>query len=381
MSDEEYAPLYHKIYADIRKQIETNILRPGDKIPTEFELMEQYGVSRITASRAAKDLARDGYVTRLRKNGSIVNERPVSQQTAEPSGSPNTFELLPLVMPFAPDSGLNFVGGIQPEAFSKRFMLTLYNSQKDLKTEREILEVLEMLDIGGLLCFPIESYDNLPNYVRLLMKKIPIVFLDRTLPGLDIPYVGTDNLHAMYQLTSYVIEMGHRDIAFYCYSLSITNENMRFKGYLKALIDHGIQPRNEYIYELSKYEGQSTMLLDDSQLSAQATGVVLEQIMRQPKPPSVMMCCNDLLASYVQKQASLLEISIPEQLSLTGFDNLNICEHMEIPLTSVQQSYEQIGSKAVELLTMIKSGQNVEPVHLFNGTIIHRSSVMKKNKG
>ena len=84
-----------------------------------------------------------------------------------------------------------------------------------------------------------------------------------------------------------------------------------------------------------------------------------------------------LPASYVEQQANLLKISIPDDLSLTGFDNSSLCSHLEIPLTSVAQNYEAIGKKVIELMNALRSGQPVQSEYLMSSSIVERASVRK----
>lgn len=97
-----YEPLYQKIYNDIREKIKSGALPLGTKVPTEFELMEQYSVSRITTARALKELANDGYIQRTRKNGSTViatdgeSPAPPEERPREAVAPSAVYEHIPL---------------------------------------------------------------------------------------------------------------------------------------------------------------------------------------------------------------------------------------------------------------------------------------------
>ena len=100
-----YQPLYRRIYNDIRAQIVNGHLKVGDKVPTEFELMDKYSVSRITTARALKELANDGFIQRTRKNGSVVTQyddtKQITNADIPESAPPSSFRHIPLLMPFA----------------------------------------------------------------------------------------------------------------------------------------------------------------------------------------------------------------------------------------------------------------------------------------
>ena len=93
-----YHPLYQTIYDDIIKQIKNNQLEPGDKLPTEFEMIDHYGVSRITVSRALQELARNGFIIRYRSKGSFVSEQKPKTSSYTTNSFP-TSNNLAFVMP------------------------------------------------------------------------------------------------------------------------------------------------------------------------------------------------------------------------------------------------------------------------------------------
>ncbi len=374
-----YQPLYRRIYNDIRAQIVNGNLKVGDKVPTEFELMDKYSVSRITTARALKELANDGFIQRTRKNGSVVTQcddtKPITNTDIPVSAPSSSFRHIPLLMPFAPSVGFDILSSVYQEAQRRQYLITLYNSEKQLDKEYEKLQEISKLDIGGLICMPIESYQNLSFYNHFKHKGIPIVFVDRRLPYIDIPYVATDNFHAMYQLTDWLINQGHRQIAFYCYDLNIYNEQLRFRGYIAALEDHGIELNSQYIAELNANKMSDIMLQEGNEQADKLVNEYLGYIMSLPVPPTALVCAFDLLAAYVEKQANLLKISIPNDLSVTGFDNNSICSHLEVPLTSVAQDYDAIGKKAVEIIDMLIAGEKVNAEYLMPSTIVQRASV------
>lgn len=101
----------------------------------------------------------------------------------------------------------------------------------------------------------------------------------------------------------------------------------------------------------------------------------LEHLMSLAEKPTAIFCAFDLIAAYVQQQASTLGISIPDDLSVVGFDNLYLCDHLQVPLTSVAQDFTAMGNKAIELISKQIAGESVESSYLFDGHIIERSSV------
>lgn len=371
-----YQPLYQNIYNDIKEKIETGELAEGDRIATEFEIMQQYSVSRITVSRALQELAQHGYIKRFRSKGTFVaggGDEPAD--VGSPSTPYSFHSTVALVIPFSSDTIPPLLSSMQQLAQENHLMLSIFNSDRDCQKERKILEQLLETDIAGVISYPIESFENIPLYSQFLFRGIPLLSIDKKLPGLDVPYIKTDSYQAMYNMVQYLIDKGHRRIAYYCHTLNDENENLRFRGYLKALLDNGITPNNAYFVELEKSANAKIMLPENSPVQHGRVSQQLQELMKLEEPPTALACAYDLLAAYVEQQASACGIVVPDQLSITGFDNLQLCNHLQVPLTSAAQDYQKISQTAMQVLLNLRSGKSVEPAYLFPAPIIERQSV------
>ena len=178
-------PLYQAIYDDIIAKIKNNDLAPGDRLPTEFELIEQYGVSRITVSRALQELVKNGYVTRYRSKGSFVADRKAV--SSYPSVSSRQTNTLAFVMPFSSGVVPQMMFAMQHAAQKKGYILSIFNSEKSLEKERDILMQLTGLSLAGVICYPIESYENLSYYSPFILRGTPLVAIDKTIPFTGVP--------------------------------------------------------------------------------------------------------------------------------------------------------------------------------------------------
>lgn len=375
MSD-SYHPLYQTIYEDIVNKIKSNQLQPGDKLPTEFEMMDQYDVSRITASRALQELARSGYVVRYRSKGTFVLEHKQAQPAslASPAGTADSNNIA-FVMPFSAGIIPQMLSAMQHAAQKNNFVLSIFNSEKSVEKERKILSQLADMPLAGVICQPIESFYNVSYYAPFVLRKTPLLSLDKTIPYAGVPCIKSDNYKCAYKMTQYLIDKGHTRIAFYTHTLKDENEKQRFLGYLNALIDNNILPNSEYFFEIEKDNCPQDMMPEDSSVFHTIIYEQLQKMMALSPPPTALFCAFDLIAAYVQQQASRLEIAIPDTLSVVGFDNLSLCDHLQVPLTSVAQDYKAIGTKAIELIFRQIVGKSVETSCLIDGEVVERNSV------
>ena len=369
-----YHPLYQTIYDDIIKQIKNNQLEPGDKLPTEFEMIDHYGVSRITVSRALQELARNGFIIRYRSKGSFVSEQKPKTSSYTTNSFP-TSNNLAFVMPVSNGTIPQMLFAMQHAAQKKNYVLSIFNSEKSLKKERDILNQLADMPLAGIICYPIESYDNVSYYSPFIIRGTPLVAMDKTIPYKEVPCIKSDNYGCAYKMAQYLISKGHTRIAFYSHNLKDENEKRRFEGYLNALINNGISPCADYFLEIDKDSNPQNMMAENNSEIHNIIHEQLKKLMSLENRPTALFCAFDLIAAYVQQQAAKLGISIPEDLSVVGFDNLPLCEHLQIPLTSVTQDFKAMGNKAIDLISRQISGEPVDPSYSFDGNVIERNSV------
>lgn len=147
--------LYEKVQDDILEQINTGALCDGDKLPTEKELMEKYGVSRITVNRALKELKANKIIKSNTKNGTFVCT----------TKEKNDFShlLIPFVgiLPQQKNSNHQILDGIQKVATANDCIVPFYNTMDSPKQERDILKKLLNFNIDALMIFPCLGNDNI----------------------------------------------------------------------------------------------------------------------------------------------------------------------------------------------------------------------------
>lgn len=368
MSNSARIPLYQKIYNEIKEQILSGQYPPGQRIPTELEISEAYSVSRITATRAVKDLETDGYIHRIRKRGSIVNPPEHYRENQSANSS------IAIILPFDMDVSLEICDGAQSRALLYNHTISLFNSAHSKEQERKIIEDLLKMDAQGFIIWPTGMYENIDVFSRIQIQHKPLVFLDFPKVGIHAPCVSADNQKAMRQVTDYVISKGHTRIAFCGTSIRQKwTEGERFKGYIQALIDHQLIPQEELFVEILAPSPSNEEAPDEN-----STRRALRRLMSLPEPPTAIVCINDTCATHIEREALALDIPIPETLSITGVDNRGICQLMPVPITSVKQNFRGIGEKAVEIIERLRCGAPCEDKYIFDIEIVERSSVMDR---
>jgi LacI family transcriptional regulator len=186
--------------------------------------------------------------------------------------------------------------------------------------------------------------------------ELPVICLDRCPEGWKGDSITVDNAEGAYQATRYLLELGHRRIAAITGQLHVTSAVERLKGFKRAVREFGINLAPEYIQEgrfdrLSGYE-KSLMLLQFS-----------------PRPTAIF-AANDLVALGVLAAMRELGLRCPEEVSLTGFDDLEMASFTNPALTTVAQPAYQMGARAAALLFERLGGENLPAQHIVMRTAL-----------
>lgn len=178
-----------------------------------------------------------------------------------------------------------------------------------------------------------------------------------------------DRVHNSYLATKYLLKMGHRDIGFYIPGRDISG-NARMKGFVQALAEYGVEPRQEWIF------------CQDFHLESEHEGRQLaEDFLKLPENqrPTAMAVVNDIVALAFASQIERAGIKIPRDLSLMGHDGRAAAEIGFLPLTTVTHPIEAIADAVVELLETRLANRNAFPprTQIVRGHLIERESVLR----
>jgi LacI family transcriptional regulator len=174
------------------------------------------------------------------------------------------------------------------------------------------------------------------------------------LPGMS--FVDADNYDAVVQLLQYIMELGHERIGFVTGDLNVLNATDRLRAYRDTLAEARL-PADETLI----FRGDWT---------ARAGYDALEYFLTLKERPTSVVCSNDHMAIGMLKAAHEQGVRIPGQLSLAGFDDIDMASFVTPMLTTVRQPLDQIGREAVDaLLTTIHNPdalpyRNIVPTHL-----------------
>lgn len=325
-------PLYIQIYQALKERIEGGEWSFGAMLPSEHELSEVYGISRGTLRQVLAKLEDEGLVRRERGRGTFM----AGPGVRSPASGLNNHSIS-FIVPYVRDSFVSSILlGLESIARANGYAVIFQHVENDFNKQELALRKAVQQGVSGIVLYPVNSDFTSPIFSELIQKSYPLVLVDRYIRGLYTNYVISDNFGGGICATQYLLSLGHRRIVFLSWEeTAITMEHRRL-GYRQALIEAGIEPDSDLEWEVVGYPE-----IDKSTLSTR-----LMEIER----PAAIFAANDQLALAVQQAARSLGLSIPGDLALVGFDNLDISSHLDIPLTTIAQPAFDIGRAAGELI-------------------------------
>lgn len=259
--------------------------------------------------------------------------------------------------------------GIEKEARKAGYALIYGNSDNAAGRDRDYLEAFLDRQVDGILMISscINEHETFPILELLNNCPVPIVAVDRKIPGSDIPVIQMNHEKAGYLATMHLLQSGHRRIAC-CISPGFLSSRIeRVRGYQGALESFGIKADKELLFEIP--------------FTAGADGRVLEKMLQQNV--TAVVAVNDTMALEFYRYARHKGIRIPEDLSVIGSDDSSFADMLSPALTTIRQPAEEIARAAVStLLTMIQEQTNAaQPQQQFDAELIIRESSISYNGG
>jgi len=355
-------PLYQKIIRYFKEKIESGELTKDEKLPSESEIMELFQTSRITVTRALKELELTGSIYRVKGKGSFVSVPRKSNH-----------RIISLILPHREETyfaGQQYIRSIYRSCQEKGYLCSVHYSEQSSQRERTILEEVMSHQVSGMILYPINNR-NIDYISRMSISGFPIVLLDRNLRELNLPVVKSDNFQGAWDAVTYLASCGHKKIGFVGF-MDSEAVSLRYQGYCRALTENRI-PLDPSII-ISRPEDQTDEIqaeLDQNQ----ADRILLEM---QQKGVTALFCVNDLIASRMILAAVKRGITVPGDLSVCGFDNLKYLQDPDTCLTTVEQDFNRIGETCVNLLTsLIETGRTDQAAGIIPTRLLEGNTVRK----
>ena len=256
---------------------------------------------------------------------------------------------------------------IENYGFEMDYSVILCNSDNDTVKQSSYVDTLISKQVDGVIF--ISAGESSEDLKRLAKRKIPVVVVDREIALEYADVVMLDNETAGYEATQHLIKLGHTKIACISGPSDITPSNARVEGYRRALNEESIEFRENYItagdFQFQGGEDAMTKLLN------------LDEI------PTAIFVLNDMMAIGAITGIRKAGLSVPEDISIVGFDNIQMTKAVTPTLTTIAQPIEEFAKISLnQLINKIKS-KNTAPQNeriILKGKLICRESTQSMEK-
>ncbi len=354
-------PKHRQVYLALERSIQSGRWKPGERLPSEAALVEQFGASRITVGRAVRDLQLAGRVERRAGSGTFVRaERPPSALS---------FGML------IPDLGETEIfepiwQGITASPLARDCVL-LWGSSRSATTSKEEHAwklCRQYIDrrVSGVFFAPLELTPDKDEVNQRITRaldsaNIPVILLDRT----AVPYpqrghhdlVGIDNRRAGYVVAEHLLSLGAKRVGFAALPNAAATVEAREAGYREALYARRIA-----------FDPSLACRLDPTDAHA------VRGFLKASRADAIV-CANDWTAARLMHALLALGLSVPGDVRLAGIDDVEYASLLPVPLTTLRQPTRHIGAAALSAMLDRVAGADLPTRDiLLHGTLVVRRS-------
>lgn len=338
---------YLMVMKNLKEIINSGKYAANQKLPTEDQLIDTFSVSRYAVRKALEQLENQNLIYRIQGSGMYIQD-----WNKKWSYDPESKTIGLICTHIADYIFPKIISHIDSIIVPQGYSLLVTNTHNNPLRERSRL--INMLDskVAGLIVEPSESAHANPNLdlYRIIKKnKIPIIFLNACYPELDFPLINNTDRQSEKELTEHLINLGHQNIL----GIFQTDDQQgihRMQGFIDSY--------NETKTDLT----QSNIIMysshDDFDIISKKIDIYLES----KQCPSAIVCYHDLIALKVVAKLQKLNYKIPEDISVTGFDDYDAAHYITPTLTTMKYDTSLVGKEAGQGILKLIHGKEFHSI-------------------
>ncbi len=331
--------LYKAVKEDILRKITGANMPAHEKLPSESTIAKEYGVSKMVGKMALNALEEEGYIYRKPRSGSYKSERdPANGKSQEGFARDAHKRFVGVIMPQFDPYCTEIVAGLERYFLQAGYNIVLRLSRASSHLEETALkELTAMESVAGIVLFPTSRRFCGDQLLRMQLNRYPIVLIDTIFRELSLDSVSHDHYKGAFDMTNYLIDMGHEKICFLTSAISEAySRQERVRGFQDAILcrDMIFDKRMVYEFGIEQTEGQYRNFLDR---------IANADI-------SCVFCGDDYIAKELLNEALSRGIRVPEDLSIAGYTDNVFLSFMSIGLTTVRQPVNRFCKEVTALL-------------------------------
>lgn len=331
--------LYKAVKEDILRKITSASMSAHEKLPSESAIAKEYGVSKMVGKMALNALEEEGYIYRKPRSGSYKSERdPLSEKLDGGFAHGARKRFVGVIMPQFDPYCTEIVAGLERYFLLAGYNIVLRLSRASSQLEEDALIELSALDcVAGIILFPTSRRFCGDQLLRMQLNRYPIVLIDTFFRELSLDSVSHDHYKGAFDMTNYLIDMGHENICFLTSAPSEAySRQERVRGFQDAILSRDMKYDKRMVYELEVEETAEQYRNFVDRIAGDNTTCVF--------------CGNDYIAKELLNQALSRGIRVPENLSIAGYTDNAFLSFMSIGLTTVRQPVNRFCKEAAALL-------------------------------
>jgi LacI family repressor for deo operon, udp, cdd, tsx, nupC, and nupG len=329
------------------------------------QVARQVGVSTATVSRALErphvvaEATRQKIMAAVAKLGYTPNFQARQLRTRKSH----------MILVLVPDIGNPFfseiIKGMEQVAHTRGYSLLLGDTHDDTEREHHYGSRVMARQADGVIT--LSARIPFRNARELISKGTlpPTVNACECLENAPVPTVQIDNAAAAEKMTHFLLDLGHRRVAFVTGPLASRLSVDRLKGYRKALKTAGIEEKKELIF--------------NGDFLAESGAVAAEKFLGLRSAPTAVFCSNDEMALGLIRTLKAKGLRVPEDMSVAGFDDIPLARYFDPPLTTILQPKLDIGRESMKILCdMLDGRQPAQQDHTLPYQLVVRDSTGRR---
>jgi len=226
------------------------------------------------------------------------------------------------------------IRGVEHHCYAAGYSLVLCNSNDDPERQAAHLRVLAERRVDGLVL--VASGDDAQIARACADLRLPLVLVDREIDAIEADLIEADHAAGGELATAHLLALGHARVACIGGPAGLRPSDQREAGWRRALAGAGVAPREDEFVR--------------GDFGPQSGAAAMRRLLKSRRRPTAVFVCNDLMAIGALAAAHAEGLDVPHDLSVVGFDDIELAAYTMPPLTTVAQPKEAIGTGAAELL-------------------------------
>ena len=329
-------PKYILVEEKIRQAIKNREI--VDKLPGERTLAKEFGFSYMTIRKAISNLVAEGILYKIPTRGAFVTNRKTAKKK---TGIIGYFLDNNIVAGLTSPYYSLIFDALEKQATKQGYSLIYFSDFDDSSS------IKRMNRVDGIIasCFP-----RIEKMIHEINNIVPVVVIDNSSSDKTIPSIIIDNFNAVSESVDYLCKRGHRRIGFIAGLDDSDVGKNRYAGYVNGLTTHGLKFSEELVFR-GDFSFESGLAGADYFLSLK-------------KPPTAIMCANDSMAIAALGKITQNGLTVPDDISIMGFDDITVASHIHPPLTTISAPIDKIAKLAVEMLISQIQNKEIDNKHI-----------------